>query len=91
LLAADKLKFYIENIKVPSLHCFYDIYSSVMCQVVTYLSENLATFSILSEQVSQYCYVLIKIPTLVLRTYNSSFVFKEVLGSDLSQGAGHVD
>jgi len=37
-----------------------------MRQVLTQLSGNLATFFVLSEPVSQNCYVLIKIPNVTL-------------------------
>jgi len=49
-MAADKTQILLWEyyFKQPSLHCLYNIYSSGMCQILTWFSGNLATFFILS-------------------------------------------
>jgi len=62
-----------------------------MFQVPTRFSVNLATFFILSEQVSQNCNVLIKTPNIILEYLSFQLSIQEVLVSNLTQAAGCVD
>jgi len=62
-----------------------------MFQFLRRFSVNLATFFISSEQVSQNCNVLIKRPNVTLEYLSFQLGIQEVLYSDLTQAAGHVD
>lgn len=62
-----------------------------MFQFLTRFSVNLATFFILSEQVSQNCNFLIKRPNVILEYLSFQLGIQEVLCSDLTQAAGRVD
>jgi hypothetical protein len=62
-----------------------------MFQVLTRFSVNLTTVFILSEQVSQNCYFIIKRPNITLEYLSFQLSIQEVLASDLTQAAGRVD
>ena len=69
----------------------YDIYCSGMCQVLTGFAVNLATCFVLSQHVSQNCNVLIERPNVFLENISFQLCIHDVLFSDLTQEAGHVD
>jgi len=69
----------------------YDIYCSGMCQVLTGFAVNLGTCFILSQHVSQNCNVLIKRPNISLENILFQVCIQDVLVSDLTEEAGHVD
>jgi hypothetical protein len=62
-----------------------------MFQVLTRFSVNVATYFILSEQVSQNYNVLIKTTNINLEYLSFQPSIQEVLVSDLTQTAGRVD
>jgi hypothetical protein len=69
----------------------YNIYCSWVFQVVTRFSVYLATFFILSEQVPQKSYVLIKRSNITLGYLSFQLCIQKVLFSDITQEAGCVD
>ena len=82
-----KLKFYVENIalKYDPYDVLDDICCSGMCQVLTRFSAYLATYFILSQQVSQNCNVLIKEPNLTFVYLSFQLSIQNVLFSFLTK------
>jgi hypothetical protein len=62
-----------------------------MFQFLARFSVNMATLFILSEWVFQNCNVLIKRPNVTPEYLSFQLGIQQVLGSDLTQAADHVD